>query len=300
MIISQHGELRTWLSLLPFTNRPSEAIEILQEFPEMHRGEGGLEAMLEALTHAPSDEAEAVLLRMAETNTRLYAKEAWRDAVCSRGTKSAALRFVELVAEGRLDCNQGRNQRDMPTRVARLMDEHAKVRARVYRILEDTPPPVGMRVLTDAIADNPDTDGLILLIRLEMRHNHTFASYRTVERVVTKHVASENWEGTYEIVRVPAAELRGILVRMTADGGPKDVAARYLKKIDRVRERLGAHESEPRHPDIASGKTWPIIDSTQTEKGNCGWAQRTATGQSHARTACTLRSRGSHSYGTGR
>lgn len=46
---------------------------------------------------------------------------------------------------------------------------------------------------------------------------------------------------------------------MTADGGPRDSAARVLRKIDRVRDESGAPEGEPRHPDLASGKPWPIL-----------------------------------------
>ena len=128
-----------------------------------------------------------------------------------------------------------------------------------------------MRVLTDAIAENPDADGLIVLIQLEMRHHQTFTTWRTLERVVTKQVASESCEETYEVLPVAAGKLRRKLMAMTTDGGPNDVAARYLNEIDRVRERLGAHESEPRHPDIASAKPWPIIGK-RTQKGDSGGA----------------------------
>ena len=259
-IVTEHGELRTWLSLLPFTNRPSEAIETVQGLPEEHRRPDRLGRMIAALTHAPGDEAEAVLFRISELDPRLYAQQAWRDAVCERGTQSSAMHFVDLIGEGRLDCNDDRDQRGVWRRVARLMDEHTDVRLQVYRILEDAATSAGIRILADAVAEKPDMDGLILLIQLDMRHDQTFASWYTVEQVVTERIASKSWEGAYELMPVPAAELRRKLLEMTADGGPSDIPARYLRKIDEARERLGAPESEPRHPDIASGKPWPIID----------------------------------------
>ena len=258
-IITEHGELRTWLSLLPFTNRPSEVIETMLGLPEEHRRPDGLEPMIEALTHAPGDEAEAVLFRMAEIDPRLYAQQAWRNAVCERGTQSSAMHFVDLIREGRLNCNDDRDQRGMRRRVACLMDEHTDVRVQVYRILGDAETSAGMRILADAVAEKPDMDGLMLLIQLDMRHDQSFASCYTVEQVVMERIASESW-GAYEVMPVPAAALRRKLLEMTTDGGPSDIAARYLRKIHEARERIGAPESEPRHPDIASGKPWPIID----------------------------------------
>ena len=260
-IVTDDGELRMWLSLLPFTNQPSETIEIVQRLSEDHRRPDALEPMLAALTHAPGDETETVLFRIAEFDPRLYAEQAWRDAVCDRGTQSAALHLVELIAQGRLDVRERRAGQAMRTRVARLMNEHAEVRRHVYRILENAPLGPGMRVLSEAVAENPDADGLILLVQLEEKHNRAFASARAVELTVTERVVSEGWEGTYEVVPVTAEELRRKLLEMTTDGGPDDVAARYLNKIDRVREQLGVPESEPRHPDITSMKAWPIIDS---------------------------------------
>ena len=273
-IITQHGELRAWLSLLPFTNRPSDAIETVQGLPEEHRRPDGLEAMLSALTHAPGDEAETVLFRIAEIDARLYTEEAWRDAVCERGTQSSAMHFVELIDGGRLYCNGDRDQRGLRRRVVRLMDEHTDVRVQVHRILADAANSEEMGILANALAENPDMDGLMLLIQLEMRHGRAFASWYTVEQVVTERIASKSWEGTYEVMPVSAAQLRRNLLEMTTDGGASDIAARYLRNIDAARERLGAPESEPRHPDIASRKPWPIIN--RNPGSNDGWdaAQR--------------------------
>jgi hypothetical protein len=54
-------------------------------------------------------------------------------------------------------------------------------------------------------------------------------------------------------------ELRRKLLAMTTDGGPKDVASRWLSDIDIIRDQYGLPEGEPRHPDLASGKPWPIM-----------------------------------------
>jgi hypothetical protein len=38
-----------------------------------------------------------------------------------------------------------------------------------------------------------------------------------------------------------------------------EVCLTVRREIDRVRDENGALEDEPRHPDLASGKPWPIL-----------------------------------------
>ena len=110
-----------------------------------------------------------------------------------------------------------------------------------------------------AVAENADEYGLLLLIQLEIEHKRAFVSWHTIERVVNQYVPVGTWEGTYNVLPVPIVELRRKLLAMTTDGGPNDVAACYLNEIDKIRDNFGTPESEPRHPDLASGKLWPII-----------------------------------------
>ena len=102
-------------------------------------------------------------------------------------------------------------------------------------------------------------DGILLLIQIEMQHKLSFISCRTVQKIVTEHRPSETWKGAYEVVPVPAVELRRKLLAMTTDGRPTDVAARYLNQIDKIRDEHGTPGSEPRHPDLESGRQWPIF-----------------------------------------
>jgi hypothetical protein len=98
-----------------------------------------------------------------------------------------------------------------------------------------------------------------MLIDLEIKTGHSFLTDQSIERVVTEHVPTENWQGAYDIVAIPAIKLRQKLLAMTASGGANGPAARYLNYIDQLRDRHGAPETEPRHPDLASGLPWPII-----------------------------------------
>jgi hypothetical protein len=260
-ILSDGYELQEWLRLLPFANRPAEAFAVVRGLPGDQRGLDRLEEMIAELGMAPSDDAENVLFQLAEADPNLYANHAWRDAAVGRGTLSAGRRVVDLAANGAFD-NKGSDRWHMGQQLAGLIREYPEMRAHVYQLLKSlkngaTTPGLGM--LAQAVAEAPDADGLLLLIDIEMEHKRSFISWRMIENLVTEHVPAENWEGAYNVVPVPAVELRRKLLGMTTDGGSMDAAARWLNQIDKVRDDYGTPDSEPRHPDLASGKPWPIM-----------------------------------------
>lgn len=129
----------------------------------------------------------------------------------------------------------------------------------MYELLKDGVTNPGLSLLAQAVAEYPDVDGLVLLIRLEIQHRRSFMSWRTIDSVATEHILSEDWKGAYNVVPIPAVELRQKLLAMTTDGGPADAAARCLRRIDELRDEYGMPDSEPRHPDLASGRPWPIM-----------------------------------------
>ena len=139
------------------------------------------------------------------------------------------------------------------------MREHPELRVKVYQRLENGLSGAGLALLARAVAEAPDNDGLLLLVKLEMAHNSSLVSWRMIETVVTDRRPSENWKGAHEVVPVPAVDVRQKLLALTTDGGPADVAARCLSQIDKIRDQFGTADAEPRHPDLASGRSWPIM-----------------------------------------
>jgi hypothetical protein len=105
-------------------------------------------------------------------------------------------------------------------------------------------------------------EGLLLLIEAEVLTGRKYVDYMAVRKTITAESPSEHWRGAYSLSIVPAPELRKRLLELTKDGGPDDVAAKYLTMIDDFRAEIGIPESEPRHPDIASGKPWPIMSAS--------------------------------------
>jgi hypothetical protein len=257
-ILSNGYELKDWLRLLPFTNARAEAFAVVRGLPDDQRRMDHLEEMIAGFGTAPGDDAENVLFQLAEADPKLYANHAWRDAGIRRRTLSAARRFVDLAVNGAFEGN-GTDRWHMAQQLGGLIAEHPELRTHVYQLLKDGATTPGFALLGQAFAENPDADGLLLLIKIEIEHKRSFISWRTIENVVTERVPSENWKGAYNVVPVPAVELRQNLLAMTTDGSPTDVAARCLNQIDKIRDDYGTPDSEPRHPDLAAGKSWPIM-----------------------------------------
>ncbi|WP_255369625.1 NACHT domain-containing NTPase [Nitrosovibrio sp. Nv17] len=251
-------ELRAWLRLLPFATPVTDLPTIVRGMPDAQRDPRMLEEMVGCLGNSSSDDAENLIFTLAEENPQFYQNYQWRSAALQLGTVSAACRLVDLTVSGALD---GRSydgwhwQREL----GGLISEFPEVRTYVYGLLKDGPTSKQLALLASAVAEAPGEDGVLMLIDFEMKTGRSFMTWRSIQSAVTEHVPAENWEGVYNVVPVPAIELRRKLLAMTGRGGKDNPAARCLNLIDKLRDDFGAPESEPRHPDLASGRSWPIL-----------------------------------------
>lgn len=250
-------ELKDWLRLLPFVSRPIEALDVVRALPDDQRTPERLEVVIGGLSMAPGADAEYVLFRLAAEDPRLYENYTWREAVINRSSVTAAPYLIQLTAQGVFA--QETDSWQIARRLGVLMAEQPELRAQVYQLLENGIGGPGLALLARAVAESPDVDGLLLLVKLEIDHHRSLVSWRTIESVVTDRRPSENWKGAFEVFPVPAVEVRQKLLALTTDSGPADVAARCLNQIDKIRDQFGTPDSEPRHPDLASGRPWPIL-----------------------------------------
>jgi hypothetical protein len=251
-------QLRDWLRLLPFATPVTDLPAIVRGMPDTQRHPRVLEEMVGGLGSSSSDDAEGVFFMLAEEDPRLYQNHQWRATALRFGTVSAARRLVDLTVSGALE-GKSYDGWHWQRELGGLISEFSEVRTYVYDLLKAGPTTKQLALLTSAVAEDPGTDGILMLIDFEMKTGRSFMTWQSIQSVATEHVPAENWEGAYNVVPVPAVELRRKLLAMTGTGGRDDPAARCLKLIDKLRDEYGAPESEPRHPDLASGKQWPIL-----------------------------------------
>ena len=114
-------------------------------------------------------------------------------------------------------------------------------------------------LLAHTIGEKPNTEDLLMLVECEIKTRRHFLNRRSIEISVTDQIPFKDVQGCYDIVPVPAMELRQNLLALTRDNGDDDPASRCLNAIDEFRDEYGAPENEPRHPDLRSGRPWPIL-----------------------------------------
>jgi hypothetical protein len=266
-ILTESGayQLRAWLRLLSFATPLSEVPAVVRAMPNVQCNPHLLEEVVGGLGHLPSVDAEEVLFKLAEDAPHLYLNYEWRAVALSLGTVSSARRLIELTANGTLSHEISTNDWHWQHELSNLISKFSDVRARVRELLKDGPASKPLAFLAHAVAEDPGMDGLLMLIDFEIKTGHSFLTWRSIESAVTKHVSYENWKNTYNVVPVPAMELRQKLLAMTTNCDANDPAARCLNYIDKLRDKYGAPETEPRHPDLASGRAWPIVTSDPIE-----------------------------------
>jgi hypothetical protein len=111
------------------------------------------------------------------------------------------------------------------------------------------------------MVDAPDQDGLFVLIQGYAADGRPFDGglRRAIENIVTGHEPSVEWVGAHEIVSVPVPELRKRLFEMNTDQDATGLlATACLTALDEIRDKHGPAEDELRHPDISTGRPWPL------------------------------------------
>ena len=264
---SDASQLRDWLRLLPFATPVTDLPAIVRGMPDAQRHPRMLEEMVRGLSSSCSDDAEDVTFTLAEEDPRLYQNDRWRTTTFGFRTASATRRLVDLTVSGALD-DKPYYEWHWRRELGRLINEFSDVRTYVYDLLQDRPITKQLALLASAVAEDPGTDGVLMLLDFERRAERTFLTQQSIKSAVTEYVPADDWQGAYNIVPVPAIELRRKLLALTNSGDKDDYAARYLNLIDELRDAYGAPESELRHPDLESGRPWPILNfNRNTESG---------------------------------
>lgn len=135
-------------------------------------------------------------------------------------------------------------------------------RAEVYQRYEHDTCAAGCDILEMAIAEAADEVGVLLLIRNYARQGKLFPGSLpyAIRRVAVGQRPSEDWVGATVSFSVDVTGLRKELFRMiSGETAESKLATECLSVIDELRDEYGAPESEPRHPDIESGRPWPIV-----------------------------------------
>lgn len=260
MLPQNSFELEGWFELFAFSDRPATALEALSLLPGGYAAPHHLRRLITALGHSPSDEAEAVLAELANSDARFRTTWEWLDALVQRGTASATTYLLDQVSSGAVKLGS-HSQWDFARCIATMMQRDPSTRADVYRRYEQASGVV-QQLIEQAIADATDVEGLSLIVRVAAAGGRNFQHtnlYKALRHLMTEERPSSFMKGAQELHPVPVPEFRKALFDMTLGDGPvAALSRRTLAEIDVLRDDYGWGGGDRRHPDIASGKPWPI------------------------------------------
>jgi uncharacterized protein CbrC (UPF0167 family) len=261
LLDENQGEIHGWLELLPFSDEPRKLFEVLDQLPKHSLYPSNLRGVLSALRNAPGQVVEDVIFELAERDPRMLGQSEWLAAITQRGTYSAAVRLVDMIAADAFATDKQRmDWWHLSREVTGLIVAHRELLPHVCDLYDGAARGAGKETIERAIVDVADLRAFTLLLKNYAAEGRNFDSNlsRAVEKIVTERAPTDGWANAYEVYSVPAAELRAMLLTMANAGSGSKVAAECLHAIDCLRDAHGIPETEPRHPNLASGLLWPV------------------------------------------
>jgi hypothetical protein len=257
-------EVEGWLELLPFTDRPAaatiEGVELVNRaLPRPHR----MERVVWALGNAPDEEVGPVLAELVRRHPQLASQHEWIKAIVARDTVAAGIILVDLVLDGSLTTGPGAADRWwISEQLAALTRVHPELRAMLLRRYGDgISNDAAQQVIERVLSEIGDAECVLALVRGYARNAKRFDGliHAALENVALDKRPATGWVGAYELHPVPISALRKEFFRML-EGTPHEAAlgAACLIAIDELRDEYGPAEFESRHPDVESGRPWPL------------------------------------------
>ena len=262
LLDENQGGLEGWLDLLPFSDRPSVTFEAIVSLDSSLRVPWRLRRMLSALGHAPSAEAEKVLEQLARHDARFLAEYEWLNALDNRDTASAGRILFGLIRNGAFAAAGRTDTTTLSKKLARCIQSHEDLRREIYEQYVALPRGRDKAIVERAISEAADIKAIMMLVKSYAAQKKPFDGtlYESLRHVLIEERPSPRWGGIQELFGIPTPELRQKLFGLVSeDSAVSDLAVACLNAIDDIREHYGEAESEPRHPDIKTGRPWPII-----------------------------------------
>ena len=266
MLHEQDGyRFKEWLSLLPFTEKPTAILEVLDRVEGFNTAPWNLHELLSALGNTPSSEAETVLIELAKSDNRFQSEYDWAAALTKRNTLSAAQYLLDLICGESIKQERGRvSYRNLGRNLSTLMLSHDEFRKDVYKRFPTLADGAAKSTLEYAIAEIADTEVILLLLCDAAAQQKRFQStmiYSALRNVLIDQEPIGH-SGADELYSVPAPELRKALFDLVVTGSAEEsqLAIQSLNTIDEIRDDYGQVDVERRHPDIVTGVPWPIIE----------------------------------------
>jgi hypothetical protein len=250
------GELMGWIDLFPFSDDPEKVHEALALLPVPFRKPHELRRLLENLPQSPAATAVATLERLASDNPAFLQEFEWMNALIKLDTEAVALMVLDRLCEGRIPIHDGFL---LSRALMGWAHKYPAVRAEMIARYRSLPGGDIRRVLEMAMEALTDENVFMALFEGHACDPHAVSVLaRSIRNLAIGSKPSDQWAGAFEEYGIPLTGLRARLFAMLpANDDRARLAKECLITIEEHRDDRGRVSSEPRHPDIASGRAWP-------------------------------------------
>ncbi len=248
--------LYEWLRLFAFSDHPESLLEAWNTLPAQLNDRHQLENIVRPLGSIGHPYSEDTLFAIAAQNPSLYGDATWVGAVLRLGTESALVKILEMAdLDPKVMGSHGGHAHEQQLQA--LLVGSPALRANLLARYKKGEFRRAGGPMEKALAASADADTLLTMVDVKGQQGitHTHSLHRAVEAVVLERRPLGGI--SYEIHGVNAGSLRKALFAMI-DGPSGELAKACLVRIDKLRDEHGRVEFEPRHPDIATGRPWPL------------------------------------------
>jgi hypothetical protein len=145
--------------------------------------------------------------------------------------------------------------------LAPLVERYPELKAELQNRYRNMMDGAGRALIEHLFGAIGDGDDVIEMVKkyLATRRGYDGQLARALRDATVWHEPVPGVETSYYIRPASVAKLRKLLFEMTA-GTPHEaaLAASCLVDVDQLRDEYGIAAGDPRHPDIRSGRPWPI------------------------------------------
>jgi hypothetical protein len=183
-------------------------------------------------------------------------------AILGRGTLEAVLLYVDLIIEGVLGAGQGGvDAWHVGRQLAEYVQKFPTLNDQLKKRYEASTVGPGRAMLEHFFGEAGNQDDLVAMLEKYAADGQAYDSRmaRAVEAVTLDHVPIADNSNAYNIYPSSVANLRKTLFALLG-GSPQEtaLASQCLTAIDRLRDEYGMADSDARHPDVMSGRAWPL------------------------------------------
>ena len=264
--------LQRCLCLLPFFDPPSAGIARIKEIITATQiPVYDLREILNALGNSRCDEALDLLLELSSKygNNLNHIRGEWIDAIAAVDTnrsRKVLMSFVDPEIEGFKEENWHFDYHEsdgLSSHIANIACNDLTVKDRLFLLCTKQLSPRSRLLLANTISKLGTSESIRAGLNLiDDRKNPSipYQLLRGLEDIFLGKRPYGSVGNTYTIESTSANEIRSLLYEMAmGDDTRKRSAFVLLGQIESWRLEYGRPDSEPRHPDFDSGKSWPLI-----------------------------------------